>query len=123
MTYKQHEIGRQGEATALQFLLQKKLRLIKQNYACKFGEIDLIMQHQNQLVFVEVRQRKSQAKVSSAISITPAKKRRLINSAFCYLQQHYHTDQVGCRFDVIAIDGIEVHWYCNAFTLDELNQY
>jgi putative endonuclease len=49
-----------SEIIAQKYLTQHGLKLIEQNYHSRYGEIDLIMQDQSTLVFIEVRQRSSQ---------------------------------------------------------------
>ena len=65
--------GFNAEQVALEFLLAKGLKLLAQNYHCRFGEIDLIMQDGAYLVFVEVRKRTNTRFGSAAESITPQK--------------------------------------------------
>ena len=50
-----NNLGQQYEQLALQYLQRQGLRLIQQNFQCKAGEIDLVMQDGTCLVFVEVR--------------------------------------------------------------------
>jgi len=100
--------GQQWEQTALLYLQRRGLRRVEQNFRCKGGEIDLIMQDRDTLVFVEVRQRADMAHGGAAASITPAKIRRLVRAAQVYLLRFAVTPP--CRFDVIAIDGEQLEW-------------
>jgi putative endonuclease len=109
----QQQRGAWGEERACQFLMQHGLQLITRNYHCRYGEIDLIMQHEETLVFVEVRYRRSTAYGSSAESINLRKQQRLILTGQHYLQTLLHIPY--CRFDVIAINGAQVEWIQNAF--------
>jgi putative endonuclease len=52
-------IGQQAELLVCQFLQKNKLKLIVKNYHCRRGDIDLIIQDHNSLVFIEVRYRKN----------------------------------------------------------------
>jgi len=54
------------------------LKLVAQNYHCRFGEIDLIMKDAKTLVFVEVGLRSNSQFCSAASSITPQKQNKLI---------------------------------------------
>lgn len=81
------------------------------------GEIDLVMRHDNTLVFVEVRLRSNPRHMSGAESITRRKIQRLIRTATYYLQTHPQTGNTEYRFDVISM-GAGVDWIKNAFTLD-----
>lgn len=119
MTHTPQQItGRAHEAIACQYLQAKGLDLIEKNYLCRSGEIDIIMQDQDTLVFVEVRFRRQDRYGSASESINTAKQRRLINTAEHYLQR-YGQGNKPARFDVIAISGNEtsphIDWIINAF--------
>lgn len=109
-TAKQVE-GQAGEDEALAHLERSGLRLVERNFRCKGGEIDLIMQEQGNLVFVEVRKRADTAYGGAAASVTSRKQRRLITAAQIYLQRYRMPPP--CRFDVIAIDGGAIDWLKN----------
>jgi len=118
--HKQAAHLRQGELAeqwACDYLLQQGLLLIEKNYRCKRGEIDLVMQHQNSLVFVEVRYRKNQQFGGALESITAAKQHKLRLAAEHYLQ--FKAVKNYSRFDVIAISGQppqpQINWIQNAF--------
>lgn len=109
--------GAQAEARALAFLLQRGLVKISQNYRCKLGEIDLIMKHNDSLVFIEVRLRTHQAFANAAESVTIRKQQKIIKTALYYLQEHQLTESINCRFDVIAFsDNGEPEWIKDAFS-------
>lgn len=95
--------GDHSEQLALQFLQRQGLRLITRNYRCKCGELDLVMQDQDTLVFVEVRYRKRQDYGSAAESVNRQKQGRLIRSAQYYLQTLQRIPP--CRFDVLCISA------------------
>jgi len=94
-------LGQQAEQVACDYLQQKGLQLITQNYHCRRGEIDLIMRDTDTLVFVEVRARRNDRFGSALESITANKQSRIIATAQQYLQQNRL--QQNCRFDVIAV--------------------
>jgi putative endonuclease len=104
--------GQEGENAALLFLQQQGLALAERNFSCKGGEIDLVMQDGEMLIFVEVRKRADKLHGGAAASITPAKQKRLIVAAQHYLQRYRMPPP--CRFDVIAIDADEILWLKNA---------
>ncbi len=81
-----NERGDAAEARALAWLQARGLRCLARNYRCRLGEIDLIMQDGDTVVFVEVRQRRSARFGGAAASITPAKQARLTLAAEHYLQ-------------------------------------
>lgn len=114
--------GVAAEQLAATFLMQHGLKLITQNYHCRFGEIDLIMTDAKTLVFVEVKLRSSNQFGGAAASITPQKQKKMILTAQHYLQTQKLGD-VACRFDVIlmqsanlaATDLKHIEWIRNAF--------
>lgn len=102
--------GQESERLAEQFLLQQGLTLVTRNYRCKAGEIDLIMQDREHLVFVEVRFRNNRRYGSASESVTHFKQQKLIRAAEFYLQSRYTRRQLPpCRFDVVAIDGVSLN--------------
>ena len=121
LPYLPHQKGKNAERLACEFLQQKGLKLDAVNYSCRAGELDLIMQDANHLVFVEVRYRQTKTFGSSADSIDSYKRKKLLKTAKFYLQQHDLTEKVPSRFDVITIDANnKINWIQNAFQ-DEYN--
>jgi len=95
--------GPGAEKIARRHLLNAGLKYLTANFRTPRGEIDLIMQDGEYLVFVEVRYRNSDAFGSADESVTPKKQQRLILAAQAYLQRNNLCDKVGCRFDVVSI--------------------
>ena len=110
MTHK----GSAAEDLALQFLLSQGLRLRTRNYACRMGEIDLVLQDGATLVFVEVRQRASNAYGGAGESITARKRARLIAAARHFLAREGSLP--ACRFDAVLVNAKrELEWIRDAF--------
>jgi putative endonuclease len=111
--------GRQWEQVAESFLRSRGLRFLERNYRCRLGEIDLVMEHADQLVFVEVRYRRSSAHGDGAESIGSRKQRRISSAAASYLGRHPGYSTRVCRFDVVSIGGnpdqASIRWIRNAF--------
>ncbi len=105
------------EQLAESWLMQQGLEPIERNYGIKAGEIDLILQHEQVLVFVEVRYRADDKHGSGAESITYLKQRKLRKTAEHYLQKQFGNTPPDCRFDVISATGNPVvfDWIKNAF--------
>jgi len=99
--------GHEAESRALNYLQKKGLHLIQRNYFCKLGEIDLIMQHKNSVVFVEVRMRKNNDYGSAIESVTRRKQIKIIKTASYYLQRHPKQARLACRFDVVSVSAAE----------------
>lgn len=93
--------GYLGESQARSFLEAKGYRHVQSNYHCRWGEIDLIMQEQQTLIFVEVRTRRSQRYGDPLESVQVAKQKKLIKAAKDYLLKHPHEGPL--RFDVVGI--------------------
>ncbi|GAB1258299.1 YraN family protein [Aurantivibrio plasticivorans] len=117
--------GEHAEQQAAKYLLSHGLKLVEKNYRAQGGEIDLIMQDAECLVFVEVRFRKQHGFGSASETVDFRKQNKLIKAAQQYLQQHQITDKVPCRFDVVGINQLpnesqgrskhEIDWIKNAF--------
>jgi putative endonuclease len=105
MTSPTQQIGFSKEAEACAYLQKQGLSLLQQQYHCRYGEIDLVMQDDHCLVFVEVRLRRNQQGGCAIASITPTKQKKIIHTAEHYLFQHPDTQHLPCRFDVVAFDG------------------
>lgn len=111
---RQHD-GQAAERLAATWLQAQGLRILERNYRCRTGEIDLIAQHGDTLVFVEVRLRRSAAYGGAAASVHSAKQRRLISAARHYLMDK---SEAPCRFDVIVLDALDadrIEWLRDAF--------
>lgn len=105
-------VGEAAEDRALHYLQQQGLSLVERNFRCKGGEIDLVMQERNTLVFVEVRKRADNRYGGAAASVTARKQARLIIAAHIFLQRYGMPPP--CRFDVVAMDGDAMNWLKNA---------
>jgi putative endonuclease len=97
-------LGEEGERLARKFLERRGYRIIASNYRTRMGEIDLIAEDGQTLVFVEVKARADDRFGGPACAITPAKQARLARLA----QQFLATRPLGprpCRFDAVLIWG------------------
>lgn len=106
--------GRIGEFDAEEYLKKKKYRIIAQNYKNKIGEIDLITQKDNTIVFIEVKARKTCAFGLPSESVNLRKQQKLRNVATCWLLQNKLMDS-SCRFDVIEVVDDKINHIENAF--------
>lgn len=117
--YKQKLIGNQAEDEACRYLEKQGLRLLVRNYRSLMGEIDLIMKADDQIVFVEVRQRHSDEYGSALESVTQSKMRKIIKTAKHFLQKQGLFYKVSSRFDIVGIKNTphenELTWIKNAF--------
>jgi putative endonuclease len=97
------DTGILGEKIASEYLKKRGYHIKEANYRCKEGEIDLIAQHKDYLVFIEVRTKKSLAFGTPEESITAAKREKLRTLADQYLQTHDNLPQLW-RIDVVAVE-------------------
>ena len=118
------KIGADAEKQAEIFLQNEGLTVITKNYACRFGEIDLIMRDRNTLVFVEVRLRKYQQWGSGAQSVHYYKQQKVITTARHFLQANRRLARLANRFDVVSVqmdpeNAMQFNWIKNAFDFTE----
>ncbi len=112
------KIGTEAEDLAVEYLKNRGLTLLRRNYHCRRGEIDLIMHDGNFLAFIEVRYRKNNLYGSAAESVTGKKQHRLLTTANYYLQNENCGADTACRFDVITLSGEknpQIDWIKDAF--------
>ncbi len=111
--------GHKSERQAGKYLVRQGLKLLQRNYRTPFGEIDLIMQQKETLVFVEVRFRRSNDFGTPAETVDLRKQAKLRAVAEHYLQKNKDKSQQACRFDIVAIttnqNGETFQWLQNAF--------
>ncbi len=103
--------GQKAEVNAKRYLQQQGLGFIEQNFRCRSGELDLVMQDGGEIVFVEVKYRQ-QSSHGSASEYFDFRKRRKVESAIaCYMHEHQlNPAHVPHRLDLIAIDNERIDW-------------
>lgn len=100
--YKNEIIGKMGEDLAQQYIQELGMKIIKRNFYCKFGEIDIIAKDQNELVFIEVKTRTNNkyGKPVDAVNFTKQKHLYYSIEYYLYSQKIKNTK---IRIDVIEI--------------------
>ena len=96
------ETGAIAENIAADYLLKRGYNIRERNYRTCNGEIDIIAEKGEALVFFEVRAKTGRAFGSAEESITERKKKRLIALAEAYLGDTGEQPE-SCRIDIIAI--------------------
>jgi putative endonuclease len=111
--------GNQWEKTAESYLGARGLKLLQRNFSSRFGEIDLIMEDNKTVVFIEVKYRKNSRHGSGADAVTIQKQHRISATAAWYLSKNPTRAEQFCRFDVISIDPEKgdqgINWIKSAF--------
>lgn len=97
------EVGARGEKLAADFLERQGYTILQRNFRCREGEIDIVAQHGENLVFVEVRAKKGSGFGTPEESITNRKKEKLVSVADAYLQECDDPPSTW-RIDVVAIE-------------------
>lgn len=115
----QREIGSKYEHIAGSYLERQGYKILEYNYHCRRGEIDLIAQDGEYLVFCEIKYRKSRMTGSPVEAVDVYKRRKLWKTAEYYLLRHRLFD-VPCRFDVIGIEDHRITLIKNAFDENSL---
>ena len=109
------ETGREYEQRAAVFLHGMGYKIIKQNYYCRYGEIDIIAEEGGYIIFVEVKYRKNGTKGSPEEAVNRIKRQHIRQAALDFLVKNYGTEEVLCRFDIVAITGKQIHLIKDAF--------
>ncbi|SEQ04905.1 putative endonuclease [Solimonas aquatica] len=107
--------GAEAESAALRYLQAQGLKLIARNARYPLGELDLVMSHNQVLVIVEVRSRRSLGFASALESVDSRKQARILRAAQLFIVEHPHYASWPLRFDVFAIDDGKPQWLQNAF--------
>ncbi|NIP73385.1 MAG: YraN family protein [Gammaproteobacteria bacterium] len=111
--------GRRAEQLACEHLESRGLRPVARNYRCKAGELDLIMEEADTLVFVEVRFRRNTRYGSGTETVDRRKRAKVIAAASHYLQRCESRGRA-CRFDVVSITtdrrAFAIQWIRDAFS-------
>jgi putative endonuclease len=115
--------GARYEDLALAHLERAGLALIARNFCCRYGELDLVMNDRETIVFVEVRYRRGSSSAMSfgdgIDSVSASKRAKLVRAATVFLATQPRLASRTCRFDVLAIAGDAatplLDWRQNAF--------
>ena len=102
MTLKRKYLGAWGEYVACLYLERKGMSIIERNWRCRSGEADIIVLDGDDLVFVEVKTRTSEAAGFPEEAVTREKRRRYERIALEYLFAH-ELPSARVRFDVVAM--------------------
>jgi putative endonuclease len=95
-------VGRVGERLAANALEERGYRILERNFRCQSGEIDLVAQEGDDLVFVEVKTRRGTVCGLPEEAVNSRKARKLQEVAAYYLDAHQLPD-CSWRIDVVAV--------------------
>ena len=100
--YRKRQIGSWGEEVASNFLMQNGYEIVKRNFVCKQGEIDIIAKNEEYIVFVEVKTRSYTFFGNPVEAVNEHKQKNISKAAKYYLYKNWLQDCF-VRFDVIYI--------------------
>lgn len=107
-------LGAQGEKQAVNYIKRMGYKILATNFTTKIGEIDIIAQDNNYIVFVEVKSRSSLKYGRPSEAVNFHKQSKIKQVALLYLQKNNKMNNF-FRFDVLEIFDNEVNYIINAF--------
>lgn len=107
-------LGTMEEEKAARFLAQQGIRVLERNFRERNGEIDIIGEEEDTLLFIEVKYRNTLAFGSPSEAVTREKQKKISGTALYYLHTHGISDRP-VRFDVISITERGIDWIKDAF--------
>lgn len=109
--------GKRGEKIALQYLLNRGLRIRDRNWRCGHLELDLVMEDENLIHIIEVRSRTAPYLISPLDSVDRTKQRKIIRAASAYMKRFRIRKEV--VFDIVSVtyfeNGYNIEYYEGAF--------
>ena len=111
--------GRMGEDAAAKLIRRNGHKILKRNFTCRRGEIDIVALDGDVICFVEVKTRRPGALFAPNRTVTAAKRRQVRRVAQHYLRVNHLLDRT-CRFDIISVvqpdEGEpQIEWIRHAF--------
>ena len=107
--------GRWGEDLAAAHYERLGYTLLDRNWRSTDGELDLVLERDGEIVFSEVKTRRSARYGLPAEAVGPDKQRRIRLLAYEWLRAHDVRGRPPIRFDVVAITGVKLRLYQRAF--------
>ncbi len=113
-------LGDDAENLAFRYLKQHGLTPVQRNFACRLGELDLIMRDDSCLVVIEVRFRSHRSFVPAELTVDARKQSKIVRTAAMFLAWNERFASMPLRFDVVAIDAdahgeTTIKWIRDAF--------
>lgn len=109
-------VGNVGEDIATKYLEEKGYEIIERNFVCKLGEIDIIAQDKDEIVFIEVKTRKVLSYGKPADSVNEEKQKHIYRAAEYYLLINDKLD------DFTRIDVVEVYLCDTGYEINHIEK-
>ena len=113
------EIGNKYEDKSVETLVKEAYRILERNYQNRFGEIDIIAEKNKEIVFVEVKYRKTNKFGYGYEAVDKRKIMKILKLADYYIQsKKYQNYKI--RFDCMSYLGDELDWIKDIVWGDEI---
>ena len=108
--------GISGESAACEYLKKKNYDIIKRNFRCRYGEVDIIVCKDGELAFVEVKTWDALDSFDLSYVINHKKQKRITNASMIFLRD-YKGEYSSIRYDVLLIkrDQTVYEYYTNIY--------
>lgn len=102
-------LGKLGEELAFGYLLKQAYQIIERNWRCRSGEIDIIAEKSNKLIFIEVRTRRPSNRFGTAKESVDYRKQAKVREIAQFYIHRFHKYEQSIQFDVITIEMIDLN--------------
>lgn len=96
------KFGNIGEQIAVEYIEKNNYKILKRNFYCKQGEIDIIAKDEKEIVFIEVKTRSNNDFGTPSEAVNNIKQKHMYKSAKCFLYK-FNLLESFVRFDVIEV--------------------
>ena len=114
--YTRHETGKLGEDLAVKYLEENRYKILERNFECRQGEIDIIALKNKELIFIEVKTRKSFIYGMPVEAVSEFKQKHFLKAIKYYLYKR------NLENEYIRIDVIEVYLYKHRYKINHIRQ-
>jgi putative endonuclease len=101
MSYKRN-VGNLGENLAAEYLRSKGYQILERNWLCRYGELDIVAQEDEKLVFCEVKSIHGENLEGAFANLTSQKVKKVLKAVHYYLAAK-NLEEMLWRFDAIAV--------------------
>lgn len=113
-------LGDIAENLAFRYLKQHGLTPVHRNFACRLGELDLVMRDESCLIIVEVRFRSHRSLVPAELTVDRRKQSKIMRTAAMFLAWNERFASMPLRFDIVAVNAdahgeTTIKWIRDAF--------
>lgn len=105
--------GTAYEKIAADYLRKQGIKIKEMNYRIAQGEVDIIGEDKENIIFIEVKYRKTASYGQPWEAVSGNKQKKICNVARQYCYSKRIKKQV--RYDIVSICGEEILWFQNAF--------